>query len=544
MKSMKKKYLWALLLLLAVLLCWSQPESALAAEAKAPYYSQTSSWSYTLHHDVTLTNQSSRLAHDIEVRVPLMDASLPSYMNKKGEQLSPYPDEIILDEYGQRVAIYHISSLPAESCLTLRQTYALDTASQSYHVDWAALDDYSALERSALAPYLQSEALIQSKDAAILAFARNAVGRESNPYRKAQLLFSAVNLALDYSDKAALPQDAKSVLNRKNAHCEGYTNLYIACLRALGIPARVVSGYLYMPEKHVSSDYVDQASGSILLDSLRHVWVEFYVPDTGWVMADPTFTYTYEIGGSTQKFVDWSYFANISTGRRYLFFSYGDSGNDKYQVSYTGGEVVTGFRSSLTTGRDYVPFNDLSGHWAAEAATYGVEQGYFNGLNESLFGPDEHMTRAMFVTVLGRLYQARGGQLTPYQANLGQFTDIDHNGYYADALGWALDCGLIDGYGNGRFGPDDPITRQQMAKIIAVFVSMVREEEGLGLAAPQVVVNFADLGQIAVWAMNGVEFCVGLGLITGHNDGYFRPNDFASRGQVAAILQRIDNSLR
>ncbi|MBQ6807903.1 MAG: S-layer homology domain-containing protein [Firmicutes bacterium] len=541
---MKKNILCALFLALLTVLLPALPAWAAEPEAEAPYIDHTSAWTYTLHHEVLLRNQSGRLAYDIEVRIPLMDAYLPIYVDKFGEQLQPYPATIETAADGQRVAIYRIPSLQQGASLTLRQSYALDISSLSYRFDWATLNPlYSTGEQLFLESYLQPESLIQSKHAEIIAFAQKAVGKESNPYQKAKQLFSAVNLNLAYSETEQA-QDALSSLRRKSAHCEGYTNLYAACLRAVGIPARIVSGYLYIPEKHVSSAYIDPSRSGILMDSLRHVWVEFYLPEIGWLMADPTFTYTYSLNNHVQKFVDWSYFANINTSRRYLFFSYGDSGNDKYQVSYTGGELSTGFSARLTTGKDYVPFNDLQGHWAAEAVTYGVEQAYFNGLSAASFGPDADMTRGMFVAVLGRLYQARGGHLGPYYADLSKFTDIRQDAYYADALGWALDRGLIDGYGNGCFGPNDPITRQQMAKIIALFAELLREEQESMLHAPQVVLSFPDLNDISSWAMNGVEFCVSLGLITGHNDGYFRPDDFASRAQVAAILQRIDTLIQ
>ncbi|MDO4732401.1 MAG: S-layer homology domain-containing protein [Bacillota bacterium] len=545
---MKKKILCVLFSMLFSLFLSTLPAEAIEAAsgetAEDAYFNPTSAWTYTLHHEVTLHNRSNRPAYDIEVRIPLMDAHLPLYVDKIGEQLQPYPAEITTETDGQRVAVYRFPTLQQGAELRLQQSYALDVSSLNYTFDWTSLNlAYSNGEQLFLSSYLQPESLIQSKHAEIIAFAQKAVGNESNPYRKAQQIFSAVNLALDYSDGDE-NQDALSSLRRKSAHCEGYTNLYTACLRAVGIPARIVSGYLYIPEKHVSSTYIDPDRKGILMDSLRHVWVEFYLPETGWVIADPTFTYTYSLNNTVQKFVDWSYFANISTSRRYIFFSYGDSGEDKYQISHRGGDISGNFSARLVTGKDYLPFNDLQGHWAAEAVTYGVEQAYFNGITADAFAPDANMTRAMFVAVLGRLYQARGGQLVPYQANLSQFLDVQQDGYYTDALGWAMDRGLIDGYGNGCFGPNDAITRQQMAKIIALFAELLQAEQAVAVQPPQVVLAFPDLQEISSWAMNGVEFCVGLGLITGHDDGFFRPDDYASRAQVAAILQRIDTLIR
>lgn len=535
------RFLLTLILVLAISLGLSTGALAAVTTDETAYFNNTDSWEYTLTHTLTLNNTSSRAAYNIQVQMPLIDGYLPVYGDQQGEQLDPYPSEIATTEDGQRIAVYQIDSIPGNSSLTLRQVYALQVTATNYSIDPNTLNvGYSEAERNALQVYLQPEDLIESDGSAVMQFAQKAIGQETNPYFQARQLFSAVNLALAYSEDASVSQSAEDVLSRRTAHCEGYTNLYVACLRAVGIPARVVSGYLYMPEKHITEEYVDQENGVILLDSLRHVWVEFYLPSLGWVMADPTFTYTYEVNGTIQKFVDWDYFAKISPGRRYIFFSYGDSENDKYRITYTGGEITQSFSARMTTGKDYLPFNDLAGHWAASAITYGVEQGYFNGITVDRFEPESNMTRAMFVAVLGRVYQARGGQLVPYQADLSQFTDIKVEDYYADALGWALDWGLIEGYGDGRFGPDDPITREQMAKILTVFVALLEDTSADELLETQAALTFLDIHMISPWAIDGVVYCSSAGLITGHNDGNFRPQDNATRAQVAAIVQRID----
>lgn len=535
------RLLLTLTLTLAGSLCWSSGTLAATATDETAYFNIIDSWEYTLTHTLCLENTSNRTAYNVEVQMPLIDGYLPVYGDKQGEQLDPYPLEIITTADGQRVAIYEIDSIAGNSSITLRQVYALQVAATNYNINPTEMNEgYTEAELDALQIYLQPEDLIESDAEAVVAFAQEAIGQETNPYFQARQLFSEVNLALAYSEDASVSQGALDVLSRRTAHCEGYTNLYVACLRSVGIPARVVSGYLYMPEKHIAEEYVDQKNGMILLDSLRHVWVEFYLPSVGWVMADPTFTYTYEVNGTIQKFVDWDYFAKIGQGRRYIFFSYGNSENDKYRITYTGGTIQQSFSAWMTTGKDYLPFNDLAGHWAASAITYGVEQGYFNGVTVDLFAPEANMTRAMFVAVLGRVYQSHGGQLVPYQANLSQFTDIKVEDYYADALGWALDWGLIEGYGNGRFGPDDPITREQMAKILTVFMALLEDKPKEELLNTQAALSFLDISRISPWAMDGVMYCTRVGLITGHNDGYFRPQDNATRAQVAAIVQRID----
>ena len=90
------------------------------------------------------------------------------------------------------------------------------------------------------------------------------------------------------SGKAEKSSQTRS--RRGNGSCDGYVNLYLACLRAAGVACRQVSGYLFQPAIHVTEEYVDPASGMVYLERLRHTWVEFYLPGAGWLPADPTFT--------------------------------------------------------------------------------------------------------------------------------------------------------------------------------------------------------------------------------------------------------------
>ena len=472
------------------LLAVSAPALGLEQSEKI-YYTSDDAWNYTLVHTVTVENQASSYAFDIDIVVPLLDTALPLYNEKLGEQLLPYPDQVVTDEAGHREAHYHIDSLPGGSSLVLTQKYAVKVSGLSYEFDRAAVpDSYSKLELMQYNHYLQPEAKVQSTAPEIQAFKDTALAGETNPYRAAWALFAAVNQALAYEDAAVddegLALDAVATLKRGAGSCAGYTNLYLALLRAAGIPARQISGYLYMPAKHMSGDYVDPATNAVYLNKLAHVWVEFYLPDLGWVLADPTYTYTYQINGAVQKFVNWDYFANIGTSRRYIAFRNDSASLGKTRYSATGGWLAAEeIMATLVVGKDYLPFNDINGHWASAAIIYGVEQDFFTGVTPALFAPEQQVTRAMFITVLGRLYEARGGETIPYSSDITQFTDIRQEDYHGKYLGWALDSQLIEGYGQGRFGPDDPVTREQMAKILMAFLDMLEAaDQAAGLPMP------------------------------------------------------------
>ena len=535
---MLKKFFFFSLLFCAMLVF---SPAALADETQtteSTYYEISGNWEYTLIHQVEVKNLAHARAFDITITVPLNDLTTPEYNHLIGMELDPYPNEIFTDGTGRRYAVYQIDSLDGGESVTLTQRYALTVSSIYYTFDRSSVPEaYSEVEQLLFADELAPAENIESDSAPILAFVEETVGSETNPYRKARSLFSAVNLLLSYDSDASADQSALAVLLRESGNCEGYTNLYIACLRAAGVPARQASGYLYLPSVHVSEAYIDTESGLFLFNKLRHTWVEYCLPDIGWVFADPTFTYTFEINGTIQKFVDWSYFSMISNARRYFFFHNGDTESDAIQITATGGAVTAGFKSYMSIGTQYVPFHDLKGHWAEDAATYCVENGLFNGVSASSFAPDGTMTRAMFVTVLGRLYEATGGEIGTHHLTVTQFTDVDFNSYYINYLGWALDSGLISGYGDGSFGPNSNVTREQMAKIICDFLSY------LGYDTTADSLSFLDKRLISEWAKDGVACCVQQGVITGFPDNKFRPGDYATRGQVAAIFERLGEKL-
>ena len=494
-------------------------------------------WNYTLVHEVRVNNLGATSARDITVEIPLTDAyAAYPYCQSVGLELSPYPDRIVTDAAGRRTAVYDIRGLAAGQSIILTQRFALKVCAVTYPLDDAArCGYYTAEELYQLDEYLQPTEDIQSAAPAVVAFTEAHADADLPPYEEARELFSAVNLALDYSTAAA-DQSATATLMRRSGSCEGYVNLYMACLRAAGVACRQISGYLFQPAVHVSEGYVDPVNGDVYLEQLRHTWVEIYLPDAGWVPADPTFTYTFLLDGVDTKFVNWSYFANVSSANRYVCFRQGDPNEDKIFISATGGQVTTDFSALLTAGLKYTPFNDISGHWAEEPIRYCVENGLFNGVTPQRFAPETSMTRAMFVTVLGRLYEKLAGGLPESGGPAISFFDVIPGSYYEPYLDWATSNGIISGYGNGRFGPDDPVTREQMATIMASFL---RAAGYSAAVSPGDLSGFADEDEVSAWAVDGVAACVGCGLLSGYPDGCFHPDYRATRAQVAAILQRL-----
>ena len=181
-------------------------------------------------------------------------------------------------------------------------------------------------------------------------------------------------------------------------------------------------------------------------------------------------------------------------------------------------------------------FRDISGHWAEGDITQAVERGLFSGVGGGRFVPNGDMTRAMFVTVLGRMARQMG--LPVESRGVAPFEDLSLEAWYADYVAWAWEQGLVQGVSANRFGPQNPITRQEVAILFYRFIG----HHSLQLPdAPGASATFSDADQIADWAYDAVWEAVRLGLITGFADGRLAPADTATRAQLATIFLRFLN---
>lgn len=169
-------------------------------------------------------------------------------------------------------------------------------------------------------------------------------------------------------------------------------------------------------------------------------------------------------------------------------------------------------------------FSDVSQDaWYAESVGYCSQAGLMSGVTGTAFAPNDTASRAMLVTVLYR----RAG--SPAVTTTGSFPDVSANSWYADAVAWAANDGVVNGYSDGRFGGNDPVTREQ-------FVTILYRTEGQ--PALQETDAFADQSEISSYAMNAVAWAKGRGIISGRGGNRFDPKANITRGEMAAVLYR------
>ncbi len=199
-------------------------------------------------------------------------------------------------------------------------------------------------------------------------------------------------------------------------------------------------------------------------------------------------------------------------------------------VTFHGGTVKTdGSDVSSDTG---MPFADVkSGDWFCPYVKYVYDNGLFAGTSETTFEPNTAMTRGMFVTVLW----AREGKPS---AKDSTFKDLKAD-WYKTAVNWAAANGIIGGYDAEHFGPDDYVTRQQMAAIMYQYAKY----KGYDTEANGSLDQFKDASSVASYAETAMKWAVGHKIIAGTGNG-LEPDGNATRAQVAVVLQAFNNNVK
>lgn len=208
-----------------------------------------------------------------------------------------------------------------------------------------------------------------------------------------------------------------------------------------------------------------------------------------------------------------------------------DKGNGKYTFQMPNSKVE--IEASFVPQADPdigLPFVDVpSGSWYEDAVWYVYENGLMAGTSDTTFAPDITTSRSMIVTILYRL------EGTPAVSGASGFTDVADGQYYTDAVAWAAANNIVGGYGNGLFGPDDTITREQMAAILYRYA----QYKGYDVTASADLSGYSDAAQVNSYALAALQWANAEGLVNGTSDTTLTPGGSATRAQVAVILMRF-----
>jgi len=216
---------------------------------------------------------------------------------------------------------------------------------------------------------------------------------------------------------------------------------------------------------------------------------------------------------------------NLTIKAKTIGFGKLDSDTATFQYSIATGTAVPAH------ARD---FADIAGHWARGDIMALADKGIIDGVTATEFKPEEKITRAQFAKLLTAALKIKAEQNTGIS-----FQDVPAGAWYRDYVTAAVKAGLIMGYSDDIFAPDDNITREQMAVIISRALKMKSTADLSHSVTEQIIDKFKDKGDISPWAGNEIYLAVSCGIVSGVSEDTFAPQVTATRAETAAMILRL-----
>lgn len=250
------------------------------------------------------------------------------------------------------------------------------------------------------------------------------------------------------------------------------------------------------------------------------------IPDDTAAGKTVTFTATPSNNGAVEKIT-----IKTEDGKEVPFSKVAQKENE-YQFTMPASNVIINvqFKGGAITNFTDVP----AGSWFESAVQYVSDKGYMAGVGYRQFNPNHTVTRAMIAQIL---YAAEG---KPEFSGASAFDDVSKSDWFYDAVNWAAKNNLVAGYGNRKFGPNNQVTREQLAAILFKYTQFKK----FASKTSADLSKFKDYNATSAWAKDAVKWAVANGLISGFENGTIRPKGTATRGQLAVILKAYDQSIR
>ena len=177
-------------------------------------------------------------------------------------------------------------------------------------------------------------------------------------------------------------------------------------------------------------------------------------------------------------------------------------------------------------------FSDASpDQWYHDGVHWALENGVMNGVSDTRFAPEGTATRAMVVTMLWRLEGEPEGKDNP-------FTDVADDAWYAGAVSWAAETGVVNGVSITAFAPDTPVTREQLVTILCRYAQAKNMDVSVGEETN--ILSYDDAFEISDWAMPAMQWACGAGILNGRTESTLEPGGTATRAEIAVMFQRFE----
>lgn len=481
---------------------------------------------YVLVEELICKNNKKTDLKNGYVEISIGNKNITQYQNDGELKITPKPDSIREDEFGNSYIYYDMKGYPAGLSfkVTIERRVSLDTFVEdiSTRAD-TLIDDENKL-------FLEPQTKVESDDAKIIAKAKELTYDMSSDYKKALAIFEYVNTELDYNISSQYAnKGALSTLENEVGVCEDFAALFVALCRAIDIPARVVVGYDLETEDKIDDDTDELITVYSLID---HAWAEIYLEDYGWLPVEPTIIYVSK--GERVPYLN--AFCKLEEPNHIATGLYNA---DEASVVLFGMSEVS-YESSIVPYEEAEDntFTDLTSDWYKESINDLYKLGIVNGYPDGTYGPQKNVSRIEFMCMLSRTLDA-----LDYQVNNSGMVyyhlDYDKEHYSKKEYDYLMRCFqtrdssdiMSAGYMTlgTVFGTsidmDRAITREEVVALVDVFL-----KEG-----PSDNV-FSDIGNSNF--KSSILKSYSNGLILGYPNGTFKPKGEITRAEMAMILNR------
>jgi len=496
---------------------------------------------FVLKREMVYKNEKSSVLQKGFVEIMIGQKNFTEYQEDGDIVITPAPDELREDEFGNLYAYYDVTGYNPGR--TLKVTVERNFKSDIFLKDIAVRSE--ATVDSSNSMYVEEQTRVDSENPKIISKAKQLIEGLSSDYKRALAIFEYVNTQIEYNSSSTYANKGSvSALETEKGVCEEFATLFAALCRAVDIPCKVIEGYRYERVTIEESDVVfDTTKGEYVTtepvydyEIINHVWNEIYLDDYGWLPVDTCIIYAPKSDrvAYTDAFCAIQSEEYIATG----IYNYDKANRTMLGVkeqSYT--EDI--FLASTVVKEEH-SFSDIGIYtWAEDAINTLYDMDVIKGYTDSEYGPAGNVSRIEFIALLSRVLKILNYQ-PGNEGMIYYFMDYDKNHYSKPEYDYLMKCleaeRPYDKFATGYYAMSSifgstidvnkPITRGEVVALMDAFLEYESDE----------VPNFNDIHNNRF--KQSILKAYSNGLIKGYEDGSFRPNGTITRAEIAVILDR------
>lgn len=490
------------------------------------YVSTVGAQSYRLRNSYNLENTGYHTAMSIKATVLVGAVSNSPYQQSINYKVTPTPKYTYVDSVGNIYAEILINELKPKEIKTITVEKEFINSGVSYSREIYRMGaDYTEFNKGLNnGQYYEPGEKVETTAPEIVNKALNFDVSKTKVNLEKDI-YDFVNMYITYDTNPLYAnKGALSAIKTARGVCDEYASLFTALSRAVGVPTRVATGY-WVDEPLKNGVWNDVSNNA-------HAWPEFYLPNVGWIPAEPTFFLT--VNGVRTP--DKDHFANFAADDIHLLNGY-QSNDIKNDINisysyYSPTNVSIKFDQQAvmpiaSTSAGYA-FPDINSSWAKDYINKLYNEGILFAKQDNLYKPSDNITRAEFSA-----YLVNTLRLESKDSSIS-FKDVKDSSPYSAFIKTASAYGLIKGDPQGYFKPNDTITREDAAVIMQRAIDLLSINHA-ALQEPQ----FVDMNKVDSYAKDSVKLIYSMKIMAGKPGNIFDPLNYTTRAEASKLLDNF-----